>query len=143
MDFVECMLESCKSSLTVGPINDDPSPTNYPVPSQQHPNCGDWQPETTASNESNSAVTCEPAQTRATELNIATEPEYQMCEPAASSIAEGVNVEFVGMEVSTALPPATETECLAIALENCFDFGEVDFFPLCYCLNQSVMSQTQ
>lgn len=111
-----------KLPLSVGSINDNTSPTNSPVPSQQHPDSGARQP----GSESDSATTHELVLTRATELNIVTEPD-RVYEPASSSIAEGVNVEFVGMEVSPAQSPASKSECLAIALENCFDFGEIDF----------------
>jgi len=45
-----------------------------------------------------------------------------VCEPAASSIAEGVLVEC-----GPTLPPLRE--CLASTWENCFDFGEVIFLP--------------
>ncbi|ROL40753.1 hypothetical protein DPX16_9747 [Anabarilius grahami] len=57
MDYVEWVLVSCDSPLTVNIIDDDTSPTNYLVPSQQHPDCEDRQPEPTAGNESHSAAT--------------------------------------------------------------------------------------
>lgn len=47
MDFVEWVLVSCKSLLTIGPIDDDTSPTDYPVPSQNHSDCKDCQHEPT------------------------------------------------------------------------------------------------
>lgn len=71
-------------------------------------------------------MTCESALTIAAKLNIATESEHrvpdQVCELAASSIVEGVNMKIVGMEVSPTHSPTTECDCLAISLENCFDF---------------------
>ncbi|ROL46905.1 hypothetical protein DPX16_20557 [Anabarilius grahami] len=114
MEYVEWVLVSCDSPLTVDIVDDDTSPTSYPVPSHQHLDYRDRQPEPTTGNERHSAAMYKPAHTRATELNIATEPERrvpeQVCEPAASTIAEGVLVEFDGMERSSAHPPATESE---------------------------------
>ncbi|ROL52175.1 hypothetical protein DPX16_6052 [Anabarilius grahami] len=61
--YIEWVLMSCDSPLTVDIIDDDTSPTSYPVPSQ-HPDCGNWQHEPTAGCERDFAVTFEPESDR-------------------------------------------------------------------------------
>ncbi|ROK16090.1 hypothetical protein DPX16_22708 [Anabarilius grahami] len=49
-EYVEWVLVSCDSPLSVDIVDDnDTSPTSYPVPSHQHPDCEDRQHEPTAS----------------------------------------------------------------------------------------------
>ncbi|ROL41671.1 hypothetical protein DPX16_9262 [Anabarilius grahami] len=113
-EFVEWVLASCGSALIVGPVDDDASPTHDPVHNQDHPDGEDLQLEPTAGHVSDSAATFEPASVGATEPNKAREPEHhesdQVCEPAATSTAEGVLVDIEGMEVSPIHPPATESD---------------------------------
>ncbi|ROL55154.1 hypothetical protein DPX16_5439 [Anabarilius grahami] len=120
-DYVEWVLASCGSSMTVD-ISDDASPTPTPVHSHQHPDCEDRRHEPTADREEDFAATFEPAPTRATEQDIATEPEQrgtdQVCEPAVPSVAEGILVEYEGMEVSPTQPPATEIWPLPASLSH-------------------------
>ncbi|ROL53905.1 hypothetical protein DPX16_19591 [Anabarilius grahami] len=102
-EYVGWVLVSCGSPLTVDIVdNDDTSPTSFPVPSHKHPDCEDRQHEPTAHREKDFATMFEPAPTGATEQNITTEPEQrgtdQVCEPAAPSVAEGILVEYEGME---------------------------------------------
>ncbi|ROJ08804.1 hypothetical protein DPX16_3114 [Anabarilius grahami] len=131
--FVEWVLASCGSPLTVGPVNDDASPTHNPVHNQNHPDGEDLQLEPTAGHVSNSTATFEPAPVGATEPNNAMEPEQheseQVCELATTSIVEGVLVDIEAMEVSPAHPPATESELLDATLDLCH-FGEIEPFAL-------------
>ncbi|ROL48361.1 hypothetical protein DPX16_20714 [Anabarilius grahami] len=63
-EYVEWVLVSCGSPLTVDNVyNDDTSPTSYPVPSHQHPDCEDRQHEPTADRERDFASMFEPAPT--------------------------------------------------------------------------------
>ncbi|ROL45369.1 hypothetical protein DPX16_4710 [Anabarilius grahami] len=132
-DYVEWVLASCGSSMNVD-ISDDASPTPTPVHSHQHPDCKDRQHEPTADREEDFAATFEPAPTRATEQDIATEPEQrgtdQVCEPAVPSVAEGILVEYEGMEVSPTQPPATESEFLVNSGDIFSDLEEVNMQPV-------------
>ncbi|ROL41951.1 hypothetical protein DPX16_9214 [Anabarilius grahami] len=115
--YVEWVLASCGSAFT---IEIAASPTSHPVPSQNHPDGEDKQPEPTAGSTTETAVIEPPTHTRAIGGQIATESEQrapdQVCEPAEPSIAEGVLVDFEGSEVSPTHPPATESEFFADTL---------------------------
>ncbi|ROL18765.1 hypothetical protein DPX16_7076 [Anabarilius grahami] len=117
--FVEWVLASCGSLLTVRLVDDDASPTHDPVHNQNHPDGKDRQLEPTAGHVSDSAATFEPAPVEATEPNNVMEPEQhksdQVCEPAATSIAKEFLVDIEGMEVSPTNPPATDSLSLPIS----------------------------
>ncbi|ROI80400.1 E3 ubiquitin/ISG15 ligase TRIM25 [Anabarilius grahami] len=87
-------------------IDDDTSPTSYPVPSQQHSDCEDRQPEPTAGNESHSAATYTPAQTRATELNIALEPEQRVPDQSVYLSVSPLVPFSPELSVSPLVPPS-------------------------------------
>ncbi|ROI93597.1 hypothetical protein DPX16_5363 [Anabarilius grahami] len=137
-EFVEWVLASCGSPLTVGAVDDDASLTHNPVHNQDHPDGEDQQLEPTAGHVSDSAATFVPAPVGATEPNNAMEPEQhesdQVCEPDATSIAEGVLVDIEVMEASPTHPPATEREFLDAAWDLCH-FGDIEPFDL---LSESV-----
>ncbi|ROL42589.1 hypothetical protein DPX16_13996 [Anabarilius grahami] len=87
------------------------------------------------------AATCEPEPEEGrTGPAIALEPKHPGesdlgCEQATQSIAVGVLVEFEGMEVSHAHPPATESEYQLDLLDIFQEPGELD--P-CYLMNSPV-----
>ncbi|ROJ44584.1 hypothetical protein DPX16_4902 [Anabarilius grahami] len=87
---------------------------------------GDREPASTAMQE--------PATSGTTEHNIAAELEHsvsdQVCEFAATSIAEGVSEEDEGLEWSPAHTPATESEFQACTNDCDFEFGEDSLPPL-------------
>ncbi|KAL0173900.1 hypothetical protein M9458_029868, partial [Cirrhinus mrigala] len=73
--FVEWVLVSCQSSLTVDFMDDDTSPTPDPVPRPTSPRSTERQPEPTVDGEPKPSATDEPSPSGATELRIAPEPE--------------------------------------------------------------------
>ncbi|KAL0166949.1 hypothetical protein M9458_038793, partial [Cirrhinus mrigala] len=92
--FVEWVLVSCQSSLTVDFADDDTSPTPDPVPSLTSPRSTERQPKPTTDGEPKPSVTDEPSPSGASELRIAPEPEPitsdQVREP---HVVEEVSVE--------------------------------------------------
>ncbi len=99
--FVEWVLVSCGSLLTIGTEDNDTSPTSNPVPSQKPSDSEEQQHEPTADREPDFTTKYEPAPMGAIERNFNSAPEsQQVCKPAASSIAVGVLVVDKGMEVS-------------------------------------------
>ncbi|CAM4601283.1 unnamed protein product [Leuciscus chuanchicus] len=64
---------SCESTLTIGPADDDVSPTPNPMPSQIPSHCEELQHKP-ITDESASAAMFEPVPTGATEQNITSEP---------------------------------------------------------------------
>ncbi|ROI16606.1 hypothetical protein DPX16_22583 [Anabarilius grahami] len=112
-DYVEWVLASCGSPMTVGIDYNDTSPTATPVPSQEPPDGVACQRNATGDREPASTAMQEPATSGTTERNIGAEPEHsvsdQVCEFAATSVAEGVSEEHEGLEWSPAHTPATET----------------------------------
>lgn len=131
--YVGWVLLFCELPITVDIVDNDTSPTPDPALSQTPPDCEDRQHEPTTGNKRDSDAMFKPALMRMTELYIATEPEQhmsdQLCKPTAPSLVEEVLLDYEGIEVSPAYPPTTESECLVITLENCFDFGAAEFLP--------------
>ncbi|ROL52220.1 hypothetical protein DPX16_8624 [Anabarilius grahami] len=123
-EYVEWVLASCGSSMTVG-FCDDASPTPTPAPSQEPFDGVERQRNSTEDREPASTAMQEPATSGTTEHNIATETEPsvsdQVCESAVT-IAEGDSVEDEGLDGSPAHTPATESEFQASAID--YDFGE-------------------
>ncbi|ROL49128.1 hypothetical protein DPX16_16743 [Anabarilius grahami] len=106
-EFVEWVLVSCGSPLTVGPVDDDASLTHNPVHNQDHPGSEDLQLEPTAGHVRDSAAMFEPAPVGATEPNNALEPEQHesdqpLCSTSASSQWHGYNVGLLGVISSRA-----------------------------------------
>ncbi len=104
--FIEWVLVSCKSKLTVDIAGDDTSPTLDPEPSQLPPH-GAELPEPTADGEP------EPSPSGATELTIAPEPEPQVSdqvrEPTAQATVDTA-VEIAGALESPAHGDTAERE---------------------------------
>ncbi len=104
--FVEWVLVSCGSPLTMDFADDDTSPTSDPEPSPPSPRAAERQPEPSA--------TDEPSPSGATVLRIAPEPEPitsdQVREPATSHATVNVTVEREGAEESPAHCTAAEGE---------------------------------
>lgn len=73
--YMEWVLDSCGSALTVGPADDDTSSTPNPVPSPVPPRCEERQFAPTADEENTSAAMLEPMPEGAIELDITPEPE--------------------------------------------------------------------
>ncbi|KAI2653845.1 Accumulation-associated protein [Labeo rohita] len=92
--YIEWVLVSCRSSLTVDIVDDDISTTHDPVPSPPSPRSAAHQLEPTVDREPEPIMTDEPSPKNATELRIATEPEHktsdQVLEPA-TELAMGEN----------------------------------------------------
>lgn len=88
--------------LTVRPVDDNNSPTPSPVPSQRRSHCEERQLEPISDQEPVFVVMFEPTPRGAIEQDITPERELamsdQVCEPAVSSIAIGVLMEYDGME---------------------------------------------
>ncbi|KAI2664140.1 Transposon Tf2-9 polyprotein [Labeo rohita] len=84
--FVEWVLVSCQSSLTVDFADNDTSPTPDPVPSPTSPRSPEHQPEPTADGEPKPSATDKPSARGATELRIAPEPEPIMKSPLGSLV---------------------------------------------------------
>ncbi len=94
--FVEWVLVSCGSPLTVDFAGDDSSPTSDPEPSPPSPRAAEHQLEPTADGEPEPSATDEPSPSGATVLRIAPEPEPitsdQVREPATSHVTVDVRV---------------------------------------------------
>ncbi|KAL0176624.1 hypothetical protein M9458_028954, partial [Cirrhinus mrigala] len=90
--YIEWVLVSCKSSVTVDFVDDDTSPTPDPVPSPTSPHSAERQPEPTADGEPKPSATDEPSPRGAKELRIPPEPEPitsdQVREPATPLVKE-------------------------------------------------------
>ncbi|KAL0153752.1 hypothetical protein M9458_050943 [Cirrhinus mrigala] len=114
--YVEWVLVSCNSSLTVDFADDDTSPTLDPEPSQQSPQFAEHEPEPTVDGEPEPNVTDEPSPSGATELRIAQEPEPilsdQVREPATEPATVDVPDGREGAEDSTAHCTAAEAHHL-------------------------------
>ncbi|KAL0154071.1 hypothetical protein M9458_050624, partial [Cirrhinus mrigala] len=95
--YVEWVLVSCNSSLTVDFADDDTSPTLDPEPGQPSPQFAEHEPEPTVDREPEPSVTEEPSPKGAKELRITPEPEpvtsNQVREPATMHTREEVTVE--------------------------------------------------
>lgn len=94
-------------------IEDTACPAPNPVLNQDYPAYKDRQAEPTTGSNKDSTVMLEPTPLRATKDHIASEPEQQapdqVFKPGMSSIADGVLVEFEGLEVSPVPPPTLES----------------------------------
>ncbi len=75
--FIEWVLVSCKSELTMDIADNDTSPTRDPEPSHLPPRSTEL-PEPTADGEPEPAAVVEPSPSGATELPIVPEPEPQV-----------------------------------------------------------------
>ncbi|KAI2657009.1 tRNA (guanine-N(7)-)-methyltransferase [Labeo rohita] len=74
--YIEWVLVSCKSSVTVDFVDDNTSPTHDPVSSLPSPRSSEQQLEPTADREPEPSVTDESLPKDATELRIATENRH-------------------------------------------------------------------
>ncbi|XP_058606979.1 uncharacterized protein LOC131524173 [Onychostoma macrolepis] len=135
--FVEWVLVSCGSPLTVDFENDDTSPTPDPEPSPPSPRAAERQPEPTADGEPAPIATHEPSQEGATELEIALEPEPhgpsdQVREPATSHATVEVTVEREGAEESPA--HCTAAEVAVFNAESLFfiSFHKLSLNQVCF-----------
>ncbi len=111
--FVEWTLARNGSPLTVSPEDDLARSTPDPEPSQSSPRGAEHQPEPTDDGEPFPAAISEPAQSRATERNIAPEvdnPSDQVREPATVPITREQAVDGVSAEWSSA--PCTAAELM-------------------------------
>ncbi|KAL0185799.1 hypothetical protein M9458_017469, partial [Cirrhinus mrigala] len=104
--FVEWVLVSCQSPLTVDFVDDGTSPTPDIEPSQPSPRFTEHEPEPTADGEPEPSATDESSPNGATVLRNAPEPEPitsdQLREPATSHTMMEVTVEREGAEESPA-----------------------------------------
>ncbi|KAL0156874.1 hypothetical protein M9458_048120, partial [Cirrhinus mrigala] len=104
--YIEWVLVSRNSPLTVDFAEDNTSPTLDPEPSQPSPRFTKHEPEPTADGEPEPSATYEPSPKGATVLRIAPEPEPitsdQVREPATSHATVEVTVEREGAEGSPA-----------------------------------------
>ncbi len=75
--FIEWVLVSCQSKLTMDIVDVDTSPTRDPEPSHSPPRSAEL-PEPTADREPEPAAVIEPSPSGATELTIVPEPEPQV-----------------------------------------------------------------
>ncbi|KAI2653668.1 Zinc metalloprotease ZmpB [Labeo rohita] len=129
--YVDWVLVSCNSSLTVDFADDDTSPTLDPEPSQQSPQFAEHEPEPTVDGEPEPNVTDEPSPSGATELRIAQEPEPilsdQVREPATEPATVDVPDGREGAEDSTA-------HCTAADGEQGRDLGQsnMEMVLICY-----------
>ncbi len=132
-EFVEWVLVSYGSLLTIGPDDDNTIPTPNPVPNQKPSDCEEQHHQTTSDRTPDFAAMYETAPTGVMEQNIASEQELrvsgQVCELTASSITVGVHVVYLGMEVIPAQTAVTDITFLATF---CFDFGEDYCLPHYY-----------
>ncbi|KAL0168623.1 hypothetical protein M9458_036845, partial [Cirrhinus mrigala] len=121
--YVEWVLVSCNSTLTVDFVDDDTSPTLDPEPSQPSPRFVEREPEPTADGEPEPSVTEEPSPKGATELRIALEPEPvtsdQVREPATMYARKEVTVERKGAKEGPA-------HCISAEGELRLDLGLFD-----------------
>ncbi|KAL0192919.1 hypothetical protein M9458_011215 [Cirrhinus mrigala] len=128
--YVEWVLVSCNSSLTVDFADDDTSPTLDPEPSQQSPQFAEHEPEPTVDGEPEPNVTDEPSPSGATELRIAQEPEPilsdQVREPATEPATVDVPDGREGAEDSTA-------HCTAAEGEQGWDLGQSNMEIVLIC----------
>ncbi|KAI2652954.1 Gasdermin-E [Labeo rohita] len=111
--YVEWVLVSCNSSLTVDFADDDTSPTLDPEPSLPSPQFAEHEPEPTVDGEPEPSVT-ESSPCGATGLRIAQEPEPllsdQVREPATEPATVDIPDGREGAEDSTAHCTTTEGE---------------------------------
>ncbi len=102
--FIEWVLVSCKSKLTVDIADNNTSPTRDPEPSQLPPRSAEL-PEPTADGEPEPATVVEPSPSGATELPIVPEPEPQVSdqvrEPTVQAMVDTA-VEIAGAMESPA-----------------------------------------
>ncbi len=94
--FIEWVLVSCNSQLTVDIVDDDTSPTRDPEPSQLPPRSAAL-PEPTTDREPEPAAVVEPSPSGATELPIVPEPQVsdQVREPTVQAAVDAA-VEIAG-----------------------------------------------
>ncbi|KAL0192152.1 hypothetical protein M9458_010448, partial [Cirrhinus mrigala] len=121
--FVEWVLVSCGSPMTVDIEDDHASPTSDPVPRPTSPRSAERQPEPTADGEPKSNTTNEPSPRGATELRIAPEAETitsdQVREPATPLATEEVPVEHEDAEEGPA-------HCTSAEGEQILELGQMD-----------------
>ncbi|KAI2650713.1 Protein PHOTOPERIOD-INDEPENDENT EARLY FLOWERING 1 [Labeo rohita] len=112
--YVEWVLVSCNSSLTMDFADDDTSPTLDPEPSQPSPQFAEHEPEPTVDREPEPSVTEELSPKGAKELRITPEPEPvmsdQVREPATIHAREEVTVECKDANVGPAHCTSAEGE---------------------------------
>ncbi len=110
--FVEWVLVSCKSHLTVDIADNDTSPTRDPEPSQPPPHSAELFVPTT-DREPEPAASVEPSPPGATELTIAPEPEPQVSDQVREPTARArmdTAVEIAGAMESPAHGAIAEGE---------------------------------
>ncbi|KAL0176611.1 hypothetical protein M9458_028941, partial [Cirrhinus mrigala] len=121
--YIEWVLVSCKSSVTMDFADNDTSPAPDPVPSPTSPRSAERQPEPTVDGEPKPSATDEPSPRGATELKIGPEPE-----PITSDQVRELAILLTTEEVSVEHEDAEEgpTHCTSIEGEQKLELKQKD-----------------